>query len=301
MSLQPAGGKPRRWAGGIIRRLAPGFGSRREFDRYVRQWVLPPDLPESDLSSFRPRDRIGHGGIDLRPDEQLALLARWKTSRADLFRSLREDPRINTRCPGQDRIHNGTYPTPDAEIYAAMILDHRPPSIVEIGAGYSTMIARKVSSEHGLQSRITVIDPEPRADVRGHADVIINRRVEEIGADHLPLDGGALLFIDSSHIARARGDIPQIYNKILPSVPAGTLVHVHDVFIPYDYPFLYQKRLYTEQYVLHALLAHSRRYRVVMATHFLSREHTSEMQAVFGPAVGTDDLYWGASLWFQVE
>ena len=104
-----------------------------------------------------------------------------------------------------------------------------------------------------------------------------------------------------SHVTRAGGDIPYLYNVLLPSVPAGTLVHVHDIFLPYDYPVRYQQRLYTEQYVLHALLAHAERYRVVFATHCMSRQHPDAMRATFGGIVALDDPYFGASLWFEVR
>ena len=69
-------------------------------------------------------------------------------------------------------------------------------------------------------------------------------------------------------------------------LPAGVLVHIHDIFIPFDYPDNYFERFYTEEYLLHALLAHSTKFEVVLATHYLAREYREAMQAVFGPGVG---------------
>jgi len=234
-------------------------------------------------------------------DAQLARIQRWATSYADLFAGLRADSRINTLCWGQSHLHNGTYATPDAEIYAAMILDYRPLSIVEVGAGFSTLIARAAVTRLAKSCAIIVVDPEPRTDVRDAADVWISECVEALSTERLPLGERLLLFIDSSHIVRPAGDVPYLYDVVLPRCPAGTLVHVHDIFLPYDYPRRYQERLYTEQYVLHAMLAHSPRYRVVCATHYMARRYPEAMRTTFGDVVGRDDGYHGASFWFEVR
>ena len=219
---------------------------------------------------------------------------------------LRNDPRIN--CPfngksylGGTCLHNGWYPTPDAEIYASMINEARPDRIVEIGSGFSTHIARRAIEYGRLDAPLTVIDPAPRTDVEQIADKVIYERVEDARLDAMGLTGRSILFIDSSHVTRPRGDVPYLYCEVLPQLPAGTIVHVHDIFIPYDYPTNYDRLLWTEQYVLHALLADSARYRVLLATQFLSRTHAAAMQATFGPEVGVDDLFYGASFWFQVR
>jgi hypothetical protein len=76
---------------------------------------------------------------------------------------------------------------------------------------------------------------------------------------------------------------------------------VHDVFLPYDYPDAYRRRVYGEQYVLEALLADSPRYEVLFATHWMVRRHPEPMRRAFGPIVGNDPLYFGASFWFAVS
>jgi hypothetical protein len=285
----------------VIERIAPSLARDLAASRHLRDSVAPRESGHRDPSPHVPGRLLGHAGLDLRLADQLERLARWRESYPRVFDDLRRDPRINTQCQGKPYVHNGTYPTPDAEIYAAMILDFRPRRIVEIGAGFSTRIARR--SVHFLSERcpITVIDPQPRTDVTGDADEAVLRPVEETSVTALLQGERSLLFIDSSHVTRCGGDIPYLYNVLLPDVPAGTVVHVHDVFLPYDYPIQYQKRLYTEQYVLHALLAHGERYRVVFATHCMSRQHPDAMRAAFGDIVAREDPYYGASFWFEVR
>jgi hypothetical protein len=220
---------------------------------------------------------------------------------------LRNDPEIN--CPfdgvtsylGTTCLHNGWYPTPDAEIYASMIYDFRPDQIVEVGSGFSTLIARQSLEFAQHKVPLTVIDPAPRTNVEQAADKVIYERVEDSKLEKFALTGRSLLFIDSSHITRPRGDVPYLYCEVLPQLPAGTIVHIHDVFIPYDYPSCYDYLCWTEQYVLHALLAQSPRYRTLLSTQYLSRHHTAAMQATFGPQVGADNLFYGASYWIQIQ
>ncbi len=283
----------------VIRRVAPDLAREVEANRYVRDWVVPRESEVRDPSPHVPGGMIGGAGIDLRVPDQLERLARWQRAYPRVFDELRRDPRINTECQGKPYLHNGTYATPDAEIYAAMILDARPRTIVEIGAGFSTRIARRAARLLPERCSIVVIDPEPRTDVADDADTVIVRPVEEAPMTVFPPGERYLLFIDSSHVTRAGGDIPYLYNVLLPGVPAGTMVHIHDVFLPYDYPAQYKRRLYTEQYVLHALLTHTTRYRIVFATHWMSRQHPETMRETFGDIVGKDDRYYGASLWFE--
>jgi hypothetical protein len=263
--------------------------------------VVPDDIASLDPEAYVPPESTIGSGIDFRETGQVELLKSWRGKYAELFDALRSDPRINTLDLGRPHIHNGQYPTPDAEIYAATIADRRPGLIVEIGAGFSTIVARRTIAELGLDTRLVVVDPEPRTDVAPVADDVLSSRIEEVDTGRLELGRDSLLFVDSSHVVRPGGDVPLIFCRLIPELPAGVTVHVHDVFLPYDYPDAYRRRLYAEAYVLWALLADSPRYRVTLATHQMTRTQPALMRAVFGEIVGTDDRYYGASFWFDVR
>lgn len=272
--------------------------------RYVRNAVLPGKAETYDL--YVPSRRLGMAGLALREDEQLARLRTWRGPEyQQLYASLRADAKIN--CPfngvsylGSTCLHNGWYPTPDAEIYASMICDYQPDKIVEVGSGFSTLIARRALEFAKLKTSLTVIDPAPRTDVEQTADRVIYERVEDTRLDQFALTSRSLLFIDSSHITRPRGDVPYLYCEVLPQLPAGTVVHFHDIFIPYDYPTCYDHLCWTEQYVLQAMLCNTQRYHTLFATQYMTRHRTAEMQQTFGPQVGADNLFFGASFWVQV-
>jgi hypothetical protein len=260
--------------------------------------VLPPDLERLAWDEWVPSRQLGHVGFELDEVAQLERLRGW-TRLGAVFHALRTDPRINTTRFGEPSIHNGQYATPDPEVYAGMLADHEPATVLEIGAGFSTLIARRTIEELGLGTRIHVIDPEPRTDVADVADRLLRRRIEDVPVADLPLEPGSFLFVDSSHVTRALGDVPHLFNVVIPALPAGVVVHVHDVFTPFDYPGAYRARLYSEQYVLQALLAGAAgRFHTLFATHWMTRAHLGEMRAVFGDGVAADDGLYGASYWF---
>jgi hypothetical protein len=293
----------RAMTGPVFRSTLPKLAKDIAFLRYARESILPPPPLMPDKSPFVPSRVLGSQGIELHGEEQLALLKRWKSPHyQDLFASLRRDPAINTNAYGHGlmAVHNGFFPTPDAEAYAALILDRRPRRIIEVGSGYSTRVARAAVNFAGYSTEIIVIDPAPRADVSAAADRIILSPVESSGVAEELWTGQDILFIDSSHVCRIRGDLPVLFCELLPALPVGTLVHVHDVFLPYDYANAYDERCYNEEYLLFCTLSHTPRYRTMFASHWLSRQHGPAMRETFGQAVGVDQLLYGASYWFDI-
>jgi hypothetical protein len=61
------------------------------------------------------------------------------------------------------------------------------------------------------------------------------------------LKAGDVLFMDSSHILMPGSDVDLLLNRVLPRLPAGVLVHIHDIFLPFDYPPIWGWRAYNEQ------------------------------------------------------
>ena len=257
---------------------------------YAEQWIIPRNLSKDDPLRFVPSLWFDDYGLDFNLPDQLIRLKRWGQDYQHVFGLLRIDPAINKEFLGKEYIHNHFYPTPDAETYAAMILDMKPGQIIEVGSGFSTLIARKTIETAGLNTKITVIDPSPRTDVTNSADRVLKKFVEDLDPSEISITDTTLLFIDSSHICRGRGDIPFLFCNIIPKLPSGVFVHVHDIYLPYDYPIVFLKRGYTEQYLLYSTLLQSNRYEIIFTTHYLSRKHPQNMQATFGPIVGARSL-----------
>jgi hypothetical protein len=289
----------RRAAKSAVRRVVPPLARQLDSRAYMRIAVIPSGLQDRDLTTNVPSDKVACTGIDFRSHDQISRLQSWREQYSTLYELLRGDPAINLQM-GRSYLQNAWFETPDAEAYASMICDIRPSHVIEVGGGFSTLIARRAIDYLGLPTQLVVVDPEPRTNVTHVADVLIRSRVEETDLSSLPLAEGVLLFIDSSHVVRARGDVQFLLDSVVPSLGVGSTVHVHDVFLPWDYPFSFQARLYTEQYLFQAMLAFSSRYKVLLSTHYMSRCFVEEMQATFGAIVGNHHQHFGASFWLEV-
>ncbi len=138
------------------------------------------------------------------------------------------------------------FPSLDAAVAYALVRERKPQRIVEVGSGHST---RLLARAMGGVGDILAIDPAPRADIAGLPGVRVMQSTLQTTPDDVfdRLTDGDLLFIDSSHILMPGSDVDLLLNRILPRLPSRTLVHVHDVFLPFDYPAAWGWRNYNEQ------------------------------------------------------
>jgi hypothetical protein len=96
---------------------------------------------------------------------------------------------------------------------------------------------------------------------------LIREKVENIELDFFQqLEENDILFIDSSHIIRAQGDVLYEFLEILPSLKIGVFIHIHDIFKPRDYPnhwLLDKHLLWNEQYLLEAFLSNNSDFKII--------------------------------------
>ena len=69
------------------------------------------------------------------------------------------------------------------------------------------------------------------------------------------LSGADILSIDSSHILMPGTDVDLLFSTVIPALPSGAIIHIHDITLPDDYPEIWQWRGYNEQQGVAALLA----------------------------------------------
>jgi predicted O-methyltransferase YrrM len=202
-------------------------------------------------------------------------------------------------APRYARWDQDWFPRLDAAMAYAMVRDRRPARIVEVGSGHSTRFMAEAIADAGLKTRLTAIDPAPRANIAATGAKMIATVVPACGeALFDELAAGDILFVDSSHVLMPGSDVDFLVNRILPKLPAGTLVHFHDVFLPDDYPAHWAWRGYNEQLALAALLAGGG-WRVIFASHYAATRMTEEVAA---SAAGSLPLLPGAeesSLWIE--
>ncbi|HEY1471590.1 MAG TPA: class I SAM-dependent methyltransferase [Candidatus Acidoferrum sp.] len=146
----------------------------------------------------------------------------------------------------------------DAVALYGMLVEFQPKRMIEVGSGDSTKFARRAIRDHGLRTHLTSIDPQPRASIDQLCDLVIRQPLEEIDtALFEQLHAGDFLFIDSSHRTFTNSDVTILFMNLLPRLAEGVVVHLHDIFWPFDYPPEWNDRYYSEQYLLGTYLLNS--------------------------------------------
>jgi hypothetical protein len=171
---------------------------------------------------------------------------------------------------------NDYFTSPDAEVAYAMLRELRPRRIVEVGSGNSTRLFRAAILDGSLRTEIVAIDPFPREEVDGVASRVYRTRLEDLPEKQLfaELESGDVLFIDSSHKIEAGNDVVTLLLRVVPRLSAGTILHVHDVFLPFEYPREWLVDFgwkWNEQYLVQALLQDSAAIEVLWPGYYLER------------------------------
>ena len=168
--------------------------------------------------------------------------------------------------------NNGFYPPGDARILYAMLAPYRPARMIEMGVGNSTRIARKAILDFDLPTRIVSIDPSPRANIDEVTDQHIPLSITTVDTEiFTSMKPGEFLFLDGSHVCHVGTDVPHYMMNILPLIPAGVFVHIHDIFLPWEYPGSFRTRHFNEQHVLGSMLINSNHWETVFPVHYAHR------------------------------
>ncbi len=191
-------------------------------------------------------------------------------------------PFEKTKKDGEFFYKNGNYEFGDADIWYSLIRYFKPRRIVEVGSGYSTLIAvaaikNNKDEDATYDCNITCIEPYEMPWLEKTGAIIIRKKVEDIESSIFEeLQSGDVLFIDSSHMIRPQGDVLKIYLDILPKIKPGVIVHIHDIFSPRDYPAKWLKdemRFWNEQYLVEAILSSGNAWEVLLANNLLKNNY----------------------------
>ncbi len=237
-------------------------------------------------------------GIDWREDAQLALCQRLAAQEKLEFS---DDPGED---PTMYHARNDQYPPLDAWVLAGLLEEMRPARMIEVGCGFSTLVAARANRER-LESRmrLTCIEPYPRQFLVDGVPGVSDLRVERIQDTPLQLfDELAdrdVLFVDTAHTVKTGGDVVWIFQEIIPRLAPGVLVHIHDVFIPGDYPepWVMQGWGWNESYLVRSFLSFNSEFEIIWAQQYMLCHQREQLLAAF-PGVGPDTAS-GAALWIR--
>ena len=243
----------------------------------------------------RPSELVG---IDMNDAMQLDLLRNH-------FPRFREQyQHFPTKPTGeQNRFYLGNhlFDGTDALVAYCMVRHFQPRFIIEVGSGFSSLVLGAAAAENDSAGIIS-IEPFPREFLRkGFPGLrsLIEKKVQDIDLNFFSqLESGDILFIDSSHTVKIGGDVNYLFLEVLPRLKPGVIVHVHDIFLPFDYRrdwVLDEFRFWTEQYLLQAFMMFNSEFEVLMANSYLNHYHQEDLKVAF-----PDLPSWeGGSFWMR--
>jgi predicted O-methyltransferase YrrM len=206
---------------------------------------------------------------------------------------------VQTRQDGSYSFSNDYFTSPDAEVAYSLIRQLHPTRIVEIGSGNSTYLFQEAITDEKLETKVVSIDPFPRREVQSVADQVIRQRLEDVPSSDLQdvLRSNDILFIDSSHEVRSGNDVVTLFLRVVPDLRSGVVIHVHDVFLPFEYPreWIIENTLnvnWAEQYLVQAMLQGSDQFEVLWPGHFLQRTLPGFDDHFSGKPVGVAKSLW---------
>ena len=236
-------------------------------------------------------------GIDLRLPEQLQLVNR-------LIPHYERLPFTEQRGKNRYYYDNRPFGHTDGVIYATLLLDRPPSRVIEIGSGYSSALLLDMNDLF-FDRRIeaTFIEPYPerlRSLARpGDLDGTLRQQgLQSVEVEAFEeLERGDILFIDSTHVSKLGSDVNYLFFEILPRLRSGVLVHIHDVFFPFEYPSKWISRgiAWNEDYLLRGFLQYNNKFRIVLFNHYLSTRHR-DLLADAMPMCSLE----GGSFWMEV-
>lgn len=190
------------------------------------------------------------------------------------------------------------FPRLDAAIAYDIVRERRPRRIVEVGSGHSTRFLAEALAEAG-GGELVAVDPAPRADIAATGARLIRAPVPACGLEPFAaLGSGDLLFIDSSHVLMPGSDVDFLLNRVLPGLGPGSLVHLHDIFLPDGYPREWAWRGYNEQLAVAALVA-GRAWRILFACRYAATRLSREVAASAAAALPLAPGAFESSLWLE--
>jgi hypothetical protein len=206
-------------------------------------------------------------GIELNADEQRKLAETLAPAWPDAHAAWkRYDP------------DNRMFGLADGSVYQSMLTFLRPAKVIEVGSGYSSALALDVRDNDLPDLELTFIEPYParllsllRGDDRSRIR-LFQQSLQDVPLDaYRSLRENDILFIDSTHVSKAGSDVNWLLFRVLPILASGVVVHIHDIFFPFDYKnsWLTEGRSWNESYILRAFLTFNEAFEVVLFNSWL--------------------------------
>jgi predicted O-methyltransferase YrrM len=255
---------------------------------HVRGYAYDSAIPtRSDLNLEQLKLKRDLPGFSLNESKILALVDQLSVYAPEL-----KNVPLEKTGDAEFWFRNASYQDGDAASLYCMIRHFKPRRIIEVGCGFSSRVisiaARKNASE-GSPIHCQFVEPYPTDRLLRDrlAGPLLEKKVQDVPLDVFKeLESGDMLFIDTSHVIKTQNDCCYEYLLVVPSLKPGVLIHVHDIFTPYDYPaewILHNQFAFNEQYALECLLSGNPRAEMILPLFWLWKDHPEYASKLFPP------------------
>ena len=216
-------------------------------------------------------------GVNLNTSQQLSLLSAFSKTYQEM--DFPESQSLTHRYYFQNQYYSYT----DGVVLYSMMRHFSPGQIIEIGSGFSSALMLDVNERYlNLKTKLTFIEPFPERlrsllKAEDHENcTIIEKKVQDVDLDVFErLEPNDFLFIDSTHVSKTGSDVNQLVFEVLPRLKSGVLIHVHDIFYPFEYPqdWVLKGFNWNENYILRSFLMYNTQFEIIVFSDYLHRCH----------------------------
>ncbi len=216
-------------------------------------------------------------GINLNSENQTLLLNSFKEYYTELPFTAEKQTHLRYY------FENSYYSYTDGIVLYSMMRKFQPATIIEVGSGFSSALMMDVNQLFfKSEIQLKFIEPYPSRLINligstppSHVSVL-QENVQDIPISFFKgLKANDILFIDSTHIVKTGSDVNYLLFEILPVLPKGVFVHIHDIFYPFEYPkaWVFGGRNWNETYFLRSFLMYNNQFEIILFSDYMHRFH----------------------------
>jgi hypothetical protein len=208
---------------------------------------------------------------------------------------------------------NGAFEWMDARLLHYFLQKNKPKKIIEIGSGHSTLLIYNTKLMYNLDLKIVCIEPYPNSTLENLHKMgeitLIKSTLENIADLSIfsSLSENDILFIDSSHVVKLDSDVIFYFTKIFPLLNKNVLIHIHDIFFPYDYPITWLKSgiFWNEQYFLYVFLQYNTKFKIKFCNSYAGFKYNEKLKNIQKNTYEVKNnlvncVFSGGSIWLSV-